>query len=229
MGFQRLSDGIGGAQHLYVESLKQGTWAEFRSCELVGNVVIYTLGRFSGQPLFHPEYVMQFVGNPLPGRSGPEEIEVLCDNLPDLAMVTLNQTRPPKLLGHSQVLERDPLRIQHPVHVMIRDDQKVSWAPEGVVRVSEYLRIHVTMGAHQGGKRHSLIELSSYARLVLIRSEEAMGRQEGKIGYGFHHRLGSVASIALNNVEHGEDVLVGRSIVHVDATHPSLLKRTGGT
>ncbi len=78
-----------------------------------------------------------------------EEMEVLAEEFPDLAMIACEQR-----------LQWNPLRVQHARDVVVGDDEEFGGRAEGCVRVGEEARVNVTVRRDDGKFRDGLIEVA---------------------------------------------------------------------
>src|SRR5918998_1001539 len=89
--------------------------------ELPFEVVVDVIGVLGGELLGDAEDACQLLGDPEPRGGAAEEVELLAEVAPDLAMVPLHG----RAVGcrHAQVLHRDPLTVEHPEDVVVGDDE----------------------------------------------------------------------------------------------------------
>ena len=71
--------------------------------------------------------------------SAAEEMEVLAEEPPDLAMVACEQR-----------FQRNALRVQHARDVVVGNDEEFGGCAEGCVRVGEETRVNVTVRREDG-------------------------------------------------------------------------------
>jgi len=118
---QRIAGAVGCGQHFDVELLEHPARAERGIGQPFGDLIVHGLSRFARQFDTNAEDRRQFMVQPHSGRRAAEEVEMLGEGLPDFPVVRFHRAAvPPR---DPQPLQRDVLRIQHAVDVMIGNDQ----------------------------------------------------------------------------------------------------------
>ena len=84
-----------------------------------------------------------------PGAGGctAEQVEVLTEDTPDLAVVAFDAAA--IHARHPQRFERDALRVQHAHDIVVGDDEQVGGRTEGGIGVAEQARVDVAVRTDQ--------------------------------------------------------------------------------
>ena len=80
---------------------------------------------------------------------------VVCKQTPNLARVLFDGSA--INAGHTQILQRDPLRMEHPEHIMIGGDEQLGRVGEGFV-FGKPARVGMAVGADDGQIAHLIIK-----------------------------------------------------------------------
>src|SRR5690606_27105902 len=80
---------VGCAQDLDVEPLEQGPGRKIGLGQFRLDVIVNALGALAGELFRHAEHIDHLVGQPKARRSSSEQVKVLGEGLPDLAVVGL--------------------------------------------------------------------------------------------------------------------------------------------
>ena len=122
---------LGRRQHFDVEALIEGARPELGPHEGVGDSVVEPVGVLRRRLLLDAEDGGEGVVQPQPGRRAAEQREVGGEQAPDRARVLFDRAAvEPR---HADGLGRNPLAVEHPVHVMIGDDEQPRRIGEGPV------------------------------------------------------------------------------------------------
>ncbi len=116
---------------------------------------------------------MQFLGQPDARRCPTEKVEVFRKGLPDLAVIALHLSPIPS--GNSQLLQGNPLRVQHPKDVMVRDDEEFGRRAKTVIGIGEHPWIHVPVGGNDRQMRYQPVKVSGHVTLLRVGVEESVG------------------------------------------------------
>ncbi len=112
------------------------------------------------------------MGQPGTGWRPPEEIEVIGKELPDFAVIVLH--RAAVNAGHAQRFQRDTLRVEHPEHVVVGDDEQLCGRPEGGVLVGKEFGIDVPVRADDRQIGHRFIQFPRDPALRRIEAQVAV-------------------------------------------------------
>jgi hypothetical protein len=116
-----VGSGVRGAEHLDLEALEERPRRVLGARESLLQVVVQPLRALPGWLLGYAEHVDQLFGEPKTGGGTAEEVEVLAETLPDLAVVTLHRRA---VEGRdAEVLHCYPLAVEHPADVVVGDDE----------------------------------------------------------------------------------------------------------
>ena len=110
------------------------------------------------EPFVDPEHVLELVPQPAAARRSPEQMKVVREQLPDPPRIAFDRRAVER--GYAEAFERDPLRVEHPRHVVIGDDQQGCRIGERRV-VGEHPRIDMTVRTDQRQRPHAGIQVAS--------------------------------------------------------------------
>jgi hypothetical protein len=128
-----VGSGVRGAEYLDLEALDERPRRVLAARESLLQVVVQPLRALPVWLLGYAEHVNQLVGEPKTGRGTAEEVEVLAETLPDLAVVGLHRRA---VEGRdAEVLHRYTLAVEHPVDVVVGDDEELGRRAQSGARV----------------------------------------------------------------------------------------------
>ena len=118
---EAVGSGIRGAEYLDLKALEERPRRVLGARESLLQVVVQPLRALPGRLLSYAEHADQLVGEPQTRGGAAEEVEVLAETLPDLAVVGLHRRA---VEGRdAEVLHRNSLAVEHPEDVVVGDDE----------------------------------------------------------------------------------------------------------
>ncbi len=176
---ERVGRVVRRAERLDSGPLEEDARPELRAGELRRQLVVHGPGVVARERLVDPEHLVELMGQPQAGRCRPEEEKVVGKELPGATVVGLGRGvgRTPVSDRNPECLERDPLRVEHPQDVMVRDNEQIRGCPEGRVRVGKESRVDVAVRADDREAGDAVVELAGDQPLGGIWREKAAGCQ----------------------------------------------------
>ena len=111
MVFQRVKRTLRCGKEANIETLENGTWAEFRCLQRCGNVIIMGISRARIEALGQAKDFCKDVVEPHLGWRSPEQEIILGEQAPGFARVSFG---PLAHGGDTQVFHRNTLTVEHP-------------------------------------------------------------------------------------------------------------------
>jgi len=173
---ERVRGPVRGAQDLDIEPLEQRAGSVLGGGQLGGQLVVGGLGVVAVQLLLDAEDLVELVRQPYAAGRAAEEVEVLGEGLPDLAMIRLDRT--PISPRDAQRLQGHALGVEHAENIMVGDDEQVRGRAEGRVLVGQQRRIDVAVRRYDWQSGDTVIELACHAALSWVCCEETIRRQK---------------------------------------------------
>ena len=109
---------------------------------------------------------------PRAGRRAAEQVEVVCEQLPDAAVVALDLAA--VCARDAQPLKRDALRVEHAKDVVVGDEQQVGGRAERVIRLGKHARVNVAVRADERRAGDLAVEAPGDLSLLRVRVEIAV-------------------------------------------------------
>ncbi len=174
---------FGSGDHFDVEALEQRTRPEVGLLQRGSNRIVVVIGSARVQSHTKAEHVVEDVVEPHGRRRAPEQVEVRRQYAPCLAWVGFGAgavgTR------NSQRIQRNSLAVEHPEHVMVRDQQQLGGIGEGGV-VGEPCGVGMAVRADDGQVRDLRVQAPRDRARDSVGGEEAVLIQCQGFGAGFH-------------------------------------------
>ncbi len=164
---------VGGAQHLDVEALEQGPRGELGFRQAPFNLVVDTLCAFRCQLFVDAKNLVELAFEPQSGRRSPKQVEMVGEALPDAAVVGLH--RRAVASRHAKVFQRHALAVQHPEHIMVRNDKQIGGRAEAALRFGQQRGVDMAVRADDRQIAHSLVQLARDGTLGRVGIKAAIG------------------------------------------------------
>jgi len=178
--FEGIGRGIGGGKDFKVEAFEQGARRKFGLGQLFGNQVIKPVGIGGAGFFINPKDFTQFVRQPDAGGCAAKKVKILAKGAPDLTVIALNGAAIPA--RNAQAFERNALRVKHPRHIVVGNDEQVSRGAESGVGVAEQARVNVSVRGDNRQVGNRPIEFQGQAAGGWVRGKEAV---RGQISHHF--------------------------------------------